>query len=158
MRAYGEEPFSRPIARRILEPPPATPITTTFDLRAIVEQTVPPHLLFKALSRVFQALRIYVNRELEVLEETLTNIVPRMVPGGRIVVLTYHSLEDRIVKQVFKELAKDRVPDPTNPKSTTRAIVPHIRVLTKHPLEPSAEEIERNPRARSAKLRVAEKV
>jgi 16S rRNA (cytosine1402-N4)-methyltransferase len=158
LREYGEEPFSRPIARRILEHRRATPITTTFDLRAIVEQTVPPHLRFKALSRVFQALRIYVNRELEILQETLTNIVPKLAPGGRIVVLSYHSLEDRIVKHVFKELAKDRVPDLTNPKSTTRTIVPQIRILTKHPLEPSAEEIERNPRARSAKLRVAEKV
>ncbi len=150
LRKYGEEPFSGKIARRIVERRRAAPVKTTFQLRMIVEETVPPHLAFKSLSRVFQALRIAVNAELEVLENTLTNIIPVMAPGGRIVVLSYHSLEDRIVKNVFRE---NRLK-----KSGDNAGRPGLKIITPKPLTPSLEEISQNPRARSAKLRVAERV
>lgn len=165
LREFGEEPFAKVIARRIVDVRRVAPVMTTFDLRAIVEECVPTHLRQQALSRVFQAFRIAVNRELDVLEETLRGITPRLVKGGRIVVLSYHSLEDRVVKNVFNDLAKRSIPlDPTNPddaeaaiKSTTRRIEPILSILIKKPLAPTDEEISINPRARSAKLRVAEK-
>jgi len=150
LRKYGEEPFSGRIARRIVERRRAAPVKTTFQLRMIVEETVPPHLVFKSLSRVFQALRIAVNTELEVLENTLTNIIPVLAPGGRIVVLSYHSLEDRIVKNVFRD---NRIKK--NQENSGR---PALRIMTPKPIIPDAEEILQNPRARSAKLRVAERV
>ena len=102
----------------------------------------------KSLARVFQAIRIAVNNEIEVLEQTIKNIIPLLNKGGRIVVLSYHSLEDRVVKQVFKDSAKksDENPDP------------QLHILTPKPLEPSEQEIGWNPRSRSAKLRIAEKI
>jgi 16S rRNA (cytosine1402-N4)-methyltransferase len=158
LREYGEEPFAKAIARRIVEVRRAAPLQTTFDLRAVVEEVVPPHLRFKSLSRVFQAFRIAVNDELWVLEQTLRGIVPLLRPEGRIVVISYHSLEDRIVKTVFHELSRTHIPDPTNPKSSTRPVRPQLREITKKPLLPSTEEISVNYRARSAKVRVAEKM
>lgn len=158
LRLYGEEPNARKIARRIVERRRAAPLSTTFDLRKIIEDTVPPFVHTKTLARVFQALRIAVNDELGALEQTLVCIIPKLAPGGRIVVISYHSLEDRIVKTIFKREALTRVPDPDNPRSLTREITPTLSILTKRPVEPSEEEITRNPRARSAKMRVAEKV
>jgi 16S rRNA (cytosine1402-N4)-methyltransferase len=158
LRTYGEEPFAKPIARRIVEIRRASPLQTTFDLRAVVEACVPPHLRVKSLSRVFQAFRIAVNDELNVLEQTLRGVVPLLRPGGRIVVLSYHSLEDRVVKTVFHELSRTSIPDPTNPKSSTKPVQPVLREITKRPLIPSDAEIESNYRARSAKLRIAERV
>ncbi|MCS6808128.1 MAG: 16S rRNA (cytosine(1402)-N(4))-methyltransferase RsmH [Bacteroidota bacterium] len=168
LRKYGEEPLAKVIARRIVEVRRVAPVVSTFDLRAIIESCVPQHKLQQTLSRVFQALRIAVNNELEVLEQTLYGIVPRLVRGGRIVVLTYHSLEDRVVKRVFQDLAKQRtLSGSTQPLSlgschtadatTPKFAEPQVRILTKKPLVPRAEEISINPRARSAKLRVAEK-
>lgn len=158
LREYGEEPFAKPIARRIIETRRASPLQSTFDLRVLVEDIVPPHLRQKSLSRVFQAFRIAVNNELEILTNTLHSIIPLLVSGGRIVVLSYHSLEDRIVKTIFHEYSRTTVPDPLNPKSTTKKVQPVIRELTKKPLTPNTEEINLNYRARSAKLRVAEKL
>ncbi len=158
LREYGEEPFARSIARRIVDVRRASPLQSTFDLRAVVEESVPPHLRLKALSRVFQAFRIAVNDELNVLEQTLRGIVPLLASGGRIVVLSYHSLEDRIVKDVFHEYARRSVPDPTNPKSNMKPVQPILKEITKKPVSPSDEEIAFNYRARSAKLRIAEKV
>lgn len=157
-RLYGEEPNARKIARRIAERRRAAPVATTSDLRSIVEDAVPPFLHTKTLARVFQALRIAVNDELGALEQILESIIPMLAPGGRIVVISYHSLEDRIVKNIFKRDSQTRVPDPDNPRSTTRDIVPVLRTLTKRPIEPSEEEVRKNPRARSARMRVAEKV
>lgn len=157
-RLYGEEPNARKIARRIVERRRAAPVSTTSDLRTLIEDTVPPFVHTKTLARVFQALRIAVNDELGALEQTLECIIPMLAPGGRIVVISYHSLEDRIVKTIFKRESQTRVPDPDNPRSTTREVRPVLRVLTKKPVEPSEEEVKRNPRARSARMRVAEKV
>lgn len=157
-RRYGEEPNARKIARRIVEIRRTAPIETTFQLRDLVCDLVPQPLHYKTLSRVFQALRIAVNDELGVLERTLTGVVDILKPGGRIVVLTYHSLEDRIVKHIFKDLCKTRIPDPDGIYSTTKEITPVCRAITPKPQLPTEEEIKRNPRARSAKLRVIEKV
>lgn len=157
LRLYGEEPNARKIARRIVERRRAAPLSTTFDLRELIESTVPPFVHTKTLSRVFQALRIAVNDELGVLEQTLRGIIPMLARGGRIVVIAYHSLEDRIVKTIFKDAAQTRIPDLNNPRSLTKEIAPVLTILTKRPIEASPEELEQNPRARSAKLRVAEK-
>ncbi len=157
LRQYGEEPNARRIARRLMGSRRAAPLSTTFELRHEVEACVPPHLQAKTLARVFQALRIAVNDELGQLERILRCIVPKLCSGARIVVLSYHSLEDRIVKQIFKELAATRVPDANNPKSNYRDVDAPLRVLTKRPELPGKEEIARNPRARSARMRVAER-
>lgn len=143
-REYGEEPFAFAITRRIIERRHAFPLRTTSDLRLIIQEVVPPHLAPKAVARIFQALRIAVNDELGILENTLKGIIPQLTNGGRIVVISYHSLEDRIVKNVFRSLA-----------SSQPAV---LRILTPKPLIPSDSEISANSRARSAKLRVAEKV
>ncbi|MBL7998165.1 MAG: 16S rRNA (cytosine(1402)-N(4))-methyltransferase RsmH [Candidatus Kapabacteria bacterium] len=154
LRHYGEEPYARHIVRAILTRRRSAALETTADLRSVIEDVIiPPHRA-KTLARVFQAFRIAVNRELEVLEDTLRGIVPRLHTGGRIVVITYHSLEDRIVKHVFKELTATR--HATMPGETT--IHAPMKMLTPKPLEPTEEEIRRNPRARSAKVRAVEKL
>lgn len=157
LRAYGEEPFARVIARRIVERRRASALHTTFDLRAAVEQSVPESQLFKALSRVFQAFRIAVNSELETLERALRDVSERLKPGGRIVVLSYHSLEDRIVKNVFKELTKHEKFNKYSAQDSAKGM-PKFRLLLQKPAEPSEDEILRNPRARSARLRAVEKL
>ncbi len=146
LRGFGEEPFARIIARRIIERRRAAPLQSTFDLRHIIEECVPPHMASKSLARVFQAIRIAVNGELDVLERTIRGIIPKLKKGGRIVIMSYHSLEDRIVKHVFKELA-----------SKNDDMIPSLKILTNKPIEATDEEISRNPRARTAKLRIAEK-
>ena len=153
LRIYGEEPFSRNIARRIIERRrTAHPISTTFSLREVVEQSVPYKLQYKSLSRVFQALRIATNNELEILGRTLQDTLNIFSPGGRLAVISYHSLEDRIVKTFYKNYSKER----TNIEIANS--MPLLKILTKKPVVPSKEEILKNPRARSAKLRVAEKI
>lgn len=142
LRNYGEEPFSRDIARRIGEKRRAFPLESTFDLRLIIEETVPKKNLYPTLSRVFQAIRISVNDELGVLEYTLENIVPILASGGRIVVISYHSLEDRIVKNIFKNHCKAGT----------------MRSITTKPITASKDELQKNPRARSAKLRAIERI
>ncbi|MBX7156663.1 MAG: 16S rRNA (cytosine(1402)-N(4))-methyltransferase RsmH [Candidatus Kapaibacterium sp.] len=154
LRTYGEEPFARPIVRRIMQRRNTVLFTTTGELRAVVEESVPPPQRAKALARVFQAFRIAVNRELEVLEETLRNVIPHLTIGGRIVVITYHSLEDRIVKHIFKE--ESTTIHATMPGEIT--IPARMKLLTPKPMLPTEEEILRNPRARSAKVRAVEKV
>ncbi|MFN5519835.1 MAG: 16S rRNA (cytosine(1402)-N(4))-methyltransferase RsmH [Ignavibacteria bacterium] len=146
LRGFGEEPFARIIARRVVERRRAAPLQSTYDLRHLIEECVPPHIVSKSLARVFQAIRIAVNEELDILEKTIRGIIPKLVSGGRIVILSYHSLEDRIVKHVFKELA-----------SKNDYNIPSLRIFTPKPIEAQQEEISRNPRARTAKLRIAEK-
>jgi 16S rRNA (cytosine1402-N4)-methyltransferase len=143
---YGEERASRRIARAIVEARRQAPITTTFALANIVRRVVPrrPHMRIDPATRTFQALRIWVNRELEGLDRFLASTVERLRAGGRLVVITFHSLEDRIVKHTFRALA-----------SRDGATV---GVLTKRPVVPDEDEVRRNPRARSAKLRAAERI
>ncbi len=144
IRDYGEDPSARRLAAAIVRRRMLAPYRTTVDLRDTIVQHIPPQHHNKTLARVFQALRIAVNRELERLEHALESILPRMAPGGRIVVMSYHSLEDRIVKDVFKR------------HSGPNGAPPKLKILTKKPVMASDEELARNPRARSARLRVAE--
>ncbi len=153
LRKFGEEPLSRVIARRIVERRRGATLKTTWDLRLIIEEVAPKQHVFKTLSRVFQAIRIAVNSELDVLEYTLKNIPKYMNNGGRIVVISYHSLEDRITKNIFKELSKT-----SGNKYAEDAEIPVLKLITPKPIIPTEEEISKNPRARSAKLRVAEKI
>ena len=152
---YGEEPRSRKIARKIIENRQFNKINSTFELRKIVEENTPKELHFKTLSRIFQAIRIEVNQEIFELTKTLNEIIDVLGTKGRIVVISYHSLEDRVVKQIFKENSqKNKI----NKYSTCKANnVPILEILTPKPIIPSETEILRNPRARSAKMRVAEK-
>ena len=133
---YGEEHASRRIARAITF---ARPITMAAQLASVIEKSIGRHGGIHPATRTFQALRIAVNRELEVLEKVLPQIVDVLAVGGRIALISFHSLEDRIVKNYFRSC-------------------PQLRVLTKHPIQATREEELANPRSRSAKLRVAEKV
>lgn len=158
---YGEDSYSKKIARRIFEVRRASSLRTTNDLKSLIAEIVPERFLFKTLSRIFQAIRIKVNSELSVLERALNCTIPMLETGGRLVVISYHSLEDRIVKDVFKKFAAKKRPAITEAElyyGNFVEIKPTIRLLTKSPYLPSKQEIELNKRARSAKLRVAEKL
>jgi 16S rRNA (cytosine1402-N4)-methyltransferase len=141
---YGQEPRAGAIARRIVQRRRSAPLRTTADLRAVVEEVVPPPHRLKSLARVFQALRIAVNDELGALREALACTPQLLAPGGRLVVISYHSLEDRLVKEFLRT-------------HSTKSM-PLFRILTRKPLRPTPEEIARNPRARSARLRAAERL
>ncbi len=154
---YGEERKSRSLAKRISIARKRQTINTTGELADLVRSVVGPRFLTKSLARVFQAIRIKVNQELQTLEEGLGIGLQMLRQGSRIVVLSYHSLEDRIVKNFFREEAARTIPSgskllPDRPK------VARLKILTAKPIVPSAEEIRRNPNARSAKLRAAEKI
>lgn len=155
-RLHGEERFAKRIARSIVR---NRPITTTVELAAVVADAVPPAHRRRGhpARRVFQALRVAVNDELSTLEIALDKGVELVVPGGRIVVISYHSGEDRIVKRRFREWSTARCTCPPGSPCTcgTR---PLVRQLTKGALRPSADEIERNPRAREARLRAIERL
>lgn len=155
---YGEERWSKRIAQFIVEARKEQPLTTTFQLVDVIKKAIPkgaridgPH----PAKRTFQALRIEVNNELGILEETMRSAVARLKSGGRIGVITFHSLEDRIIKQTFAELAKGCTCPPQLP----------VCVCGKKPLlkkagniTPSKQEVEENPRSRSARLRYAIKI
>ncbi len=152
---YGEEPRSYHIAKKIIEYRQRKQLETTFDLKQIIEECTPKILHFKTLSRIFQALRIKVNNELEELNNALTDIINVLAAGGRIVVISYHSLEDRIVKDIFKKNStKIKI---NKYADETPAFLPTLKILTPKPIFPPDNEILQNPRSRSAKLRVAEK-
>jgi 16S rRNA (cytosine1402-N4)-methyltransferase len=141
---FGEERFSRRIARSIVQARELAALDTTQQLAAAVRRAVPRRGFTRIdpATRTFQAVRIWVNRELENLDGFLVALVRRLKTGARLVVITFHSLEDRIVKHTLRALAaRDD---------------PRVRVLTKKPLTPASDELDRNPRARSAKLRAAE--
>jgi 16S rRNA (cytosine1402-N4)-methyltransferase len=133
---FGEDHASRRIARAIVA---ARPVSTTVQLAGVIERAIGRHGRMHPATRTFQALRIEVNRELEMLEEVLPQIGEVLAPGGRIVIITFHSLEDRIVKNFFRDCQD-------------------LRVLTKHPVRPARDEQLSNPRSRSSKLRAAERV
>jgi 16S rRNA (cytosine1402-N4)-methyltransferase len=157
LRAYGEEPAAWKIAQAIARSRSGREIKTTTDLREIIEDAIPEPFRIKTLSRVFQALRIAVNDELGELERALEGFVPLLKPGGRFAILTYHSLEDRIVKDAFRDEERSCVCPPDFPVCRCDK-EQRLKVLTRKPLLPSDEEVASNPRARSAKLRVAERV
>ena len=139
LKEFGEERYSRNIAYRIHRSPD---LKTTSDLKNIIQKSTPPKNRTKSFSRVFQAIRIAINRELEILEKFLDTFIDYLSLGGKIVIISYHSLEDRLVKHAFKKLKQKGV----------------VNILTKKPVTPSYEEISINIRSRSAKLRAAERI
>ncbi len=154
---YGEERFARRIARSVVA---SRPIGSTTELAEIVKNAIPAATRRTGghpARRTFQALRIEVNDELGALERALPLAVDALETGGRAVVISYHSLEDRIVKRTFAGAAKGCVCPPDFPVCTCGAKA-SVRVLTRRPVVPAAEEVDRNPRARSAKLRAVEKL
>jgi 16S rRNA (cytosine1402-N4)-methyltransferase len=160
-RDYGEEPHAAKIARAIVATRVSAPITTAEELAALVEQSVPkrygPPSRIHPATRVFQALRIAVNDELTALSTALAAAIAALRVGGRVVVLTYHSLEDRIVKQAFAAAARDCICPPRVPVCTCTNQAT-LRLINKHPITASDDEIAANPRSRSAKLRAAERL
>lgn len=157
LRKYGEEPAAWKIAQTIARARAARKVETTTDLREIIASVIPEPFLIKTLSRVFQALRIAVNDELGELERALDCYIPLMRAGGRFAILTYHSLEDRIVKEKFRDEERSCICPPEFPVCRCQK-ERRLKVMTRKPLLPTPEEVARNPRARSAKLRVAERV
>ncbi len=154
---FGEEKKSRIIASRISEQRIVKKFVTTFDLVKIIESLVPENFRVKTLSRIFQALRICVNNELENLKLFLTNSISLLKSGARLVIISYHSLEDRIVKDIFKYESIDCICPKDYPICKCDK-VKRLKIITKKPLLPSKEEIAANRRSRSAKLRVAERI
>jgi len=149
---YGEERFSKRIARLIVLERQKNPITTTKQLADLVIRALPKakkrgRWRIHPATRVFQAIRIEVNQELDLLEKSLNQVIKVLEDKGRICVISYHSLEDRIVKNVFKKAEREKVAKENY----------GLKIITKKPIRASQEEIKRNPKARSAKLRVAEK-
>ncbi len=144
---FGEERYSRRIARAVVRARVRRPLQTTFDLVSVIRDAVPAfyrHGRLHYATRTFQALRIVVNHELEVLEGSLRDAADVLAPGGRLCVISFHSLEDRIAKHTFRALSHGQAPC--------------LATLTKKPCVPSEQERRENPRARSAKLRVAERL
>ena len=139
---YGEEPKARTIARKIIE---SRPIMTTSELAAVVSTAWPGYSKVHPATRTFQALRIAVNDELGLLEQTLPRLITLLNPGGRLAIISFHSLEDRVVKQFMKEYAGDRFDV-------------ELRLASKKPITADQKELALNPRSRSAKLRVAVKI
>ena len=157
---YGEERFSRRIARRIVEKREAgEPVRTTKQLASLVEKAVKrsPKDKIHPATRTFQALRIAVNRELEILEQFIADSIDLLKKEGRFVVITFHSLEDRIAKQTLQRLAGKCFCPPRIPKCVCGA-AKIVEVLTKKPVTAGDDEVNRNPRARSAKLRACMKL
>jgi len=156
IREYGEERHSRKIAQMIYKAVQSGTMKTTFDLKQAVSKCVHPRFLNKSLARVFQAIRIKINDELESLKEALANSTQWLKVGGRIAIISFHSLEDRIVKRLLRKEARgdDFPPDLPIPQS---ALSPRVKLIGKV-IRASEQEIAANPRARSAVLRVAERL
>ena len=157
LREYGEERNARKIAKKIVDMRSQKMIGTTEELAGIIRMVCSGRFFTKTLARVFQAVRIEVNNELENLRAGLMNAMTVLNPGGRLVVLSYHSLEDRIVKEFFQSQSRSRIPSGSKllPDIVVR---PVLKVLTKKPVIAQPSESVLNPRARSVKLRAAERI
>ncbi len=160
IKEYGEERWAKRIAEFIVKERCEKPIETTFELVTVIKKAVPkgarldgPH----PAKRTFQAIRIEVNRELEILEETVKNAVEHLSVGGRLCIITFHSLEDRLIKNTYRDIANPC----TCPKEFPVCVCnlqPKIKIITRKGIVPSEEEVLANKRSRSARLRVAEKI
>jgi len=160
IKEFGEERWAKKIALRIVQVRQETPITTTLQLADLVAGTIPRRFhedRIHPATRTFQGLRIAVNQELEQVQQGVSAGIAALKPGGRIAVISFHSLEDRIVKHLFREAATGCTCPPKMPYCVCNK-KPQLRILTGRPIIAGAEETDRNPRARSAKLRVAEKL
>jgi len=159
LNVYGEEPFAFRIVKNIINARKVKEIETTTELADIVSQSVPAAIRRKKIhpaTKTFQALRLAVNQELESLEVALPQAIKLLKPGGRLAVVSFHSLEDRIVKNFFKDQAKTCICPPEVMICNCHH-EPIVRIITKKALIPSEAEVQFNPRARSAKLRVVQK-
>ncbi len=157
---YGEERWAQRIAQFIVDAREAQPLQTTEDLVTVIKQAIPSGVRREGghpARKTFQAIRIEVNDELGALQESLQKVVDRLTPGGRIAVITFHSLEDRIVKNFFQVEAKGCVCPPGFPVCVCGKS-PKLKILTRKPILADEPELNRNRRARSAKLRVAERI
>ncbi len=151
---YGEERHSRRIARAIVA---ARPLETTGQLADVVARTIGRREKIHPATRTFQALRIAVNEELEALAEALPQARDLLQPGGRLAVIAFHSLEDRLVKRFFRRQAQDCICPPELPVCSCEHRAT-LRIVTRKPIRPAADEIEQNPRSRSARLRIAQRL
>ncbi len=159
-RDYGEEPFAYEIAKKIVREREKGPIVTTFDLVEIIKSALPKKVLLKKghpAKQVFQAIRIEVNDELNVLRVALKDALSLLKVHGRLAIITFHSLEDRIVKKAFKE-ASSSTPYRRDMPISLEKDEPNYRLVNKHAIIASEEELESNPRAKSAKLRIIERL
>ena len=157
---YGEERYAPQIAAAIVRRRAQSPIASTLELVDVIRGAMPPQALREKqhpAKRSFQAIRIAVNDELGAVERVMEAAIPRLNPGGRLAVITFHSLEDRIVKNAMQEAAKGCTCPPNFPVCVC-GNKPKVKILTRKPIVSGEEELERNPRARSAKLRVCEKI
>ncbi len=157
---YGEEKWAKRIAEFIVKERSEKPIETTLQLVSAIKKAIPKKVRMEGhhpAKKTFQAIRIEVNGELDVLKTAITHMVECLNPGGRLAIITFHSLEDRIVKDEFKELFKDCICPPEMPQCICDK-KREINIITRKPIVPSKEELEINPRSRSSKLRVAEKI
>jgi 16S rRNA (cytosine1402-N4)-methyltransferase len=154
---FGQEKFSRRIARAVVSRRRRSPIRTTFQLRDVVESAIDKRYRIKSLARVFQAIRIEVNDELNQLKEGLNQAIGLLAPGGRLVLVSYHSLEHRLIREKMRQNSRGCICPPDLPVCGcgARAV---LRVITRKPVVPTPEEIDANPSARSAKLWAAEKL
>ena len=157
---YGEDRWAKRIAEFIVLERQEKPIDTTLELVSAIKKAIPKAVRMEGnhpAKKTFQAIRIEVNRELEVLKNSIEKMVELLNPGGRLLIITFHSLEDRIVKEYFRELYNDCI----CPKEIPQCVCEkkrEIKIITRKPIIPSPEEIEDNPRSRSSKLRIAEKI
>ena len=157
---YGEDRWAKRIAEFIVNERMEKPIDTTLELVTVIKKAIPKAVRMEGHhpgKKTFQAIRIEVNRELEVLKNSIDKMVDLLKPGGRLVIITFHSLEDRIVKEAFKELFKDCICPPGFPQCICDK-KREIKIITRKPIVAGSKELELNPRSRSAKLRIAEKL
>lgn len=158
--SYGEDSWAKRIAEFIVEERKTAPINTTLELVDVIKKAIPKRVRMEGshpAKQTFQALRIEVNGELDVLKASIDKMVGLLKPGGRIAIITFHSLEDRIVKEKFKYLFKDCI-CPSEIPICACDKKREIKIITRKPIVPTKEEIEFNSRSRSAKLRIAEKI
>jgi 16S rRNA (cytosine1402-N4)-methyltransferase len=157
---YGEDRWAKRIAEFIVLERSEKPIDTTFELVTAIKKAIPKAVRMEGhhpAKKTFQAIRIEVNRELEVLKNSIEKMVGLLNPGGRLLIITFHSLEDRIVKEHFRELYKDCICPPELPQCVCEK-KREIKIITRKPIIPTEKEIAENPRSRSSKLRIAEKI
>ncbi|MBQ3105145.1 MAG: 16S rRNA (cytosine(1402)-N(4))-methyltransferase RsmH [Lachnospiraceae bacterium] len=159
IREYGEDRFAQNIAKHIVRARQEAAITTTFQLNEIIKAAIPAKVRATGghpSKRTFQAIRIECNRELEILKEAVEDMIDVLLPGGRLCIITFHSLEDRIVKTVFRQRENPCVCPPDFPTCVCGKVSVG-KVITKKPILPEEREMEENPRSKSAKLRIFEK-
>ena len=160
IRDYGEDQFAKNIARHIVQTRAAKPIETTFELNDVIKAAIPARMRASGghpSKRTFQAIRIECNHELDVLRDSLQDFVDLLNPQGRLCIITFHSLEDRIIKNFFREMENPCTCPPEFPVCVCGKI-PYGKVITRKPILPTQEETGGNPRSKSAKLRVFERI